>query len=46
MIQIRILRAQKKLLEAAAKEMGLSLSAWLRMIALRAAREQRAAGVK
>ena len=41
MIQIRIDPKQKRLLEAAAKRMGLSLSAWLRLVALKAEREQR-----
>jgi antitoxin component of RelBE/YafQ-DinJ toxin-antitoxin module len=44
MIQIRIDPKQKRLLEAAAKRMGLSLSAWLRLVALKAEREQRGNG--
>lgn len=44
MIQIRIAPEQKRLLEEAARRMGLSLSAWLRLVALKAEREQRAGG--
>ena len=40
-IQIRISASQKKLLEGAARRIGLTLSSWLRMVALRAEREQR-----
>jgi hypothetical protein len=43
-VQIRIAAAQKKLLTAAAKRMGLSLSAWARLVMLKAEREQRAGG--
>ena len=44
MIQIRIAPEKKRLLEEAARKMGLSLSAWLRLVALKAEREQRAGG--
>jgi uncharacterized protein (DUF1778 family) len=44
MIQIRIAPEQKRLLEQAARRMGLSLSAWLPLVALKAEREQRADG--
>ena len=44
MIQIRIPAKQKRLLEEAAKRMGLSLSAWIRMVTLKAERDQRASG--
>src|SRR5580692_731533 len=40
MIQFQIAKLQKKLLEAAAKRQGLSLSAWIRQSLLRVAREQ------
>jgi len=42
MIQIRIVPEQKRLLEEAARRMGLSLSAWIRLMALKAERDQRA----
>ncbi len=38
MIQIRIAPDQKRLLEEAARKMGLSLSAWIRLVALKAER--------
>jgi hypothetical protein len=44
MIQIRIAPDQKRLLEEAARKMGLSLSAWIRLVALKAEREQRSGG--
>lgn len=44
MIQIRIAPDQKRLLEEAARKMGLSLSAWIRLVALKAEREQRGSG--
>jgi Ribbon-helix-helix protein, copG family len=44
MIQVRIPAKQKRLLEEAARKMGLSLSAWIRLFALKAEREQRAGG--
>jgi hypothetical protein len=43
-VQIRIAAAQTKLLTAAAKRMGLSLSAWARLVMLKAEREQRVGG--
>jgi antitoxin component of RelBE/YafQ-DinJ toxin-antitoxin module len=43
-VQIRIAATQKKLLMAAARRMGLSLSAWARLVMLKAEREQRAGG--
>jgi len=43
-VQFKIPIKQKRILEEAARDMGLSLSAWLRMIALKAARDQRAGG--
>jgi hypothetical protein len=43
-VQFKIPVKQKRILEEAARDMGLSLSAWLRMIALKAARDQRASG--
>jgi antitoxin component of RelBE/YafQ-DinJ toxin-antitoxin module len=41
MIQVRIPAKQKRLLEEAARKMGLSLSAWIRLVALKAERDQR-----
>ncbi|HEY2662865.1 MAG TPA: ribbon-helix-helix protein, CopG family [Candidatus Binataceae bacterium] len=41
MIQVRIPAKQKRLLEEAARKMGLSLSAWIRLVSLKAEREQR-----
>jgi antitoxin component of RelBE/YafQ-DinJ toxin-antitoxin module len=38
LIQIRVSAAEKRRLEAAAKQAGLPVSTWLRMLALAAAR--------
>lgn len=40
-LQVRVSDAEKALLQAAADERGLSLSAWLRMVALEAAKGRR-----
>jgi predicted HicB family RNase H-like nuclease len=44
MLQVRIPAKQKRLLEEAARQMGLSLSAWIRLVALKAERDQPTGG--
>jgi hypothetical protein len=43
-VQIRLTPDLKRKLEAAAKRKGLTLSSWLRMVAVEAERAQRAGG--
>jgi len=45
-VQIRLTPDLKKKLEAAAKRKGLTLSSWLRMVAVEAEREQRVVPVR